>query len=137
MLRIGELATRTRRSVHTLRYYESQGLMPNVERDAGGRRVYQSQHVEWVDLLGRLRRTGMSIQQVREYATLVERGDATLGERQELLRRHRARIVDLMDDLRRSLGLVDRKIRLYGEWIEAGGSPFGVPSPDADEQRDA
>lgn len=35
--RIGELAARTGRSIHAIRWYEAQGLIPGVARDSGGR----------------------------------------------------------------------------------------------------
>ena len=64
-LRIGELAERTGRSVHTIRWYERQGLIPGVVRDSGGRRVYHERHVSWLELIERLRFTGMSIAQMQ------------------------------------------------------------------------
>lgn len=48
---IGELARRTERSVHTIRWYEAQGLIPNVDRNPGGRRRYAAWHVEWLSFL--------------------------------------------------------------------------------------
>lgn len=57
-LRIGEVARRTGRSLHTIRWYESQGLIPGVRRDRAGHRVYSEHHVGWLDLMERLRRTG-------------------------------------------------------------------------------
>ena len=39
-LGIGELAARTGRTVHAIRWYEAQGLIPGVVRDPGGRRRY-------------------------------------------------------------------------------------------------
>jgi DNA-binding transcriptional MerR regulator len=51
---IGELATRTGRSIHALRWYEAQGLMPGVIRDSGGRRVYSELHLGWIDLIHRI-----------------------------------------------------------------------------------
>jgi DNA-binding transcriptional MerR regulator len=91
-LHIGQLSARTGRSVHTIRWYEAQGLMPGVARDGGGRRVYQEEHVDWLDLMDRLRRTGMSIAQMRRYTALVKQGRATLAERQQMLAEHRARV---------------------------------------------
>ena len=52
-LRIGKLARLTGRSVHTIRWYEAQRLIPGVRRDPQGRRVYHEQHVEWLALLER------------------------------------------------------------------------------------
>ena len=54
-LRIGALSTRTGHSIHAIRWYEAQGLMPGVLRDGGGRRVYAEGHVAWLQLMQRLR----------------------------------------------------------------------------------
>ena len=67
-LRIGELARLSGRSVHTIRWYEAQGLMPGAARDAGGRRVFNQLHVDWLELMHRLRTSGMSIRQMQVYA---------------------------------------------------------------------
>ncbi len=82
---IGELASRTGRSVHAIRWYEAEGLIPGVERDGAGRRVFGPGHVDWLDLVNRLRRTGMPIAEIRTYTELVVQGPATLKERQDLL----------------------------------------------------
>src|SRR5438445_1036729 len=90
--RIGQLAARTGRSIHAIRWYEAQGLIPGVERDSGGRRVYSQLHLSWLDLMERLRRTGMSIAQMRQYTALVKQGNSTLHRPQVLLSAHRARV---------------------------------------------
>ena len=78
-LRIGEMASRTGRSIHTIRWYETQGLIPDVVRDGGGRRVYSEHHIRWLDLMERLRCTGMSITQMREYTALARQGAPRLS----------------------------------------------------------
>jgi DNA-binding transcriptional MerR regulator len=120
---IGELAVRTGRSIHALRWYEAQGLMPGVMRDHGGRRVYVEQHLSWVDLIDRLRRTGMSIAQIREYATLVRRGKSTLKRRQELLSAHRSRVEARIAEWKQALRLIDYKVDFYGQWLATGRRP--------------
>jgi DNA-binding transcriptional MerR regulator len=126
-LRIGELAERTGRSVHTIRWYEAQGLMPGVARDGGGRRVFRDEHVDWLELMDRLRRTGMSIAQMRRYTALVKQGRATLGERRQMLAEHRARVEANLADLQAALSLLDRKIDFYGEWMSTGHRPRRTP----------
>ncbi len=91
---IGELATRTGRTVHAIRWYETQGLVPGVARDDGGRRLYGELHVGWLDLMERLRRTGMSIAEMREYTALAVQGKVTLRERRDLLAAHPARVTE-------------------------------------------
>ncbi len=122
-LRIGELAKRCGRNVHTIRWYESQRLIPGVRRDGGGRRVYHELHVQWLELLERLRASGMSIRQMREYAALVRRGDATLAQRRELLAAHRERVRARIDELAASVSLVDAKVAFYDRWITTGVRP--------------
>jgi DNA-binding transcriptional MerR regulator len=121
-MKIGLLATRSGRSVHTIRYYESQRLMPNVTRDQGGRRLYTERHVAWLDFLARLRQSGMAIADMRAYTALVAEGDATLSQRRTFLRAHRAKVASAIAELEQCLGLIDRKIALYGRWMKAGGS---------------
>ncbi len=131
-MRIGALARRTGRSIHTIRWYEAQRLIPGVRRDPQGRRVYIEQHVGWLDLLDRLRSTGMSIREVREYAVMVRRGEQSLKERQGLLKAHRERIEARIQDMTESLSLIDRKIEFYGDWLRTGVQP---PLPAAPKRR--
>jgi DNA-binding transcriptional MerR regulator len=126
-LRIGELARRTGRSVHTIRWYEKQGLMPGVTRDAASRRVYTEQHVSWLELMDRLRLTGMSIAQMRHYTALVKQGRITLAERQKMLAAHRASVAELIAQWRSALKLLDSKIDFYGEWLNTGKRPPTIP----------
>lgn len=122
-LMIGALAARTGRGIHAIRWYEAQGLMPGVQRDAGGRRVYTEAHVGWLLLIDRLRRTGMSVAQMREYAQLVAQGRATLAQREALLRAHREQVRRTIAEWRQSLALLDHKIDFYGEWLRTGKRP--------------
>jgi DNA-binding transcriptional MerR regulator len=125
---IGKLAKLTGRSVHTIRWYEAQGLIPNVERDSGGRRLYHPDHVEHLVFLEKLRRTGMSIAAMRELSALALQGWRTLDERRELLRAHRTRVETDIQELRAALGLIDAKLAYYDEWMAKKKRP---PAPAA------
>ncbi|MGH8176984.1 MAG: MerR family transcriptional regulator [Steroidobacter sp.] len=124
---IGKLARLTGRSVHTIRWYESQRLMPGVRRDLQGRRIYADGHVQWLELLERLRRSGMSIRDLREYTGMAKRGASTLKESRELLQAHRRRIEASIRDLHESLALIDAKVAFYDEWQRSGVKPPPLP----------
>jgi DNA-binding transcriptional MerR regulator len=126
-LRIGVLAARTGRTVHTIRWYEGQGLIPGVERDRGGRRVFAEAHVAWLVLMDRLRRTGMSIADMRRYTLLVKQGRSTLRERRRFLEAHRARVEATIAEWTSALRLIDEKIDFYGQWLATGHRPRTVP----------
>ena len=130
-LRIGELAARTGRSVHAIRWYEAQGLIPGVMRDGSGRRVYTEAHLSWLSLMDRLRRTGMSIAGMREFTVLVGQGSRTLSQQRELLAAHRAQVRETIAEWTQALELLDRKIDFYGEWLATGKRPAKSPSARA------
>jgi DNA-binding transcriptional MerR regulator len=126
-LHIGEVATRTGRSVHAIRWYEAQGLVPGVERDGGGRRVYPEHHVGWLEFMDRLRGTGMSVAQMRAYTALVKKGSAALGERRTVLRAHQARVLENIARWTEALTLIEAKLEFYDEWVAKGARPAVGP----------
>ena len=117
---VRQLAERTGVSPHTLRYYEREGLIPGVARRSNGHRSYNREHVFWVGFVRRLRATGMSIGEIREYAELVRAGDTSLRERQTLLARHRERLEARISELEDNLELLALKQRFYRGCEESG-----------------
>lgn len=135
---IGGLAKRTGRSVHTIRWYETQGLIPRVERDPGGRRVYEPDHVDQLVFLDRMRRTGMSVAEMRRLTSLGLAGWRTLGERQTLLLAHRAQVEDRIRELQAALTLIDEKVGYYDQWARQKRRPPPLPAvPTAARSRGA
>ena len=126
-LRIGELAARSGHTVHAIRWYEAQGLIPGVIRDAGGRRSYRERHLSWIELIDKLRLTGMSIAQIREYAALVAQGRGTLRQQQLLLRAHRERVEATIEEWKVALQMLDHKIDYFDAWLTTGKRPDQAP----------
>jgi DNA-binding transcriptional MerR regulator len=130
-IQIGALAARTGRSVHTIRWYESQGLIPGVSRDASGRRFYTEAHIEWLNLMLRLRETGMSIAEMRRYTALVRSGESTLAERQAMLLAHREHVTATIQAWQAAVTMLDGKIDLYEQWQRTGKRPLREVPPGA------
>ncbi|MGE3250711.1 MAG: MerR family transcriptional regulator [Hyphomonadaceae bacterium] len=124
---IGGLAKLTGFTVHAIRWYEAQGLIPGVERDRGGRRVYLQGHVDHLAFIERLRRTGMTIAELKRLSDLGAQGWRTLRERQAMLEAHRAHVEQEIVELRRSLKLIDEKIAWYAEWEARKKRPPPLP----------
>jgi DNA-binding transcriptional MerR regulator len=121
-LRIGELAQRTGRSVYTIRWYESQGLLPPVPRQ-GANRVYSNRHVEWMELMDRLRQSGMSVAELRAYTALAQRGAATLEQTLAMLEQHQARVDLRIAEWQRAREVIEAKIGFYKLWRQTGKRP--------------
>jgi DNA-binding transcriptional MerR regulator len=100
-------------SAHTLRYYERVGLIEPVARNTGGHRRYAQTDLEHLRFLHCLRDTGMSIQRMQEYASLVSQGRATLDARLDLLESHRRDVQARVKELEDKLGIIDAKIKRF------------------------
>ena len=46
----------------TLRYYESEGLLPNVEKSSSGQRIYTEEHIERLNCINCFKRDLKSVQ---------------------------------------------------------------------------
>jgi len=119
-LTIAEAAEATGLSADTLRYYERDGLLLQpVPRSASGHRRYTEQDLGWIEMVTRLRRTGMPIRDIRRYAELVRGGDGNEQARLDLLRAHRVQVLAQLAEVQEHLGAIDRKIGIYTSKLDA------------------
>ncbi|MFJ4789631.1 MerR family transcriptional regulator [Streptomyces sp. NPDC088794] len=112
---ISEVVAFTGLTAHTLRWYERIGLMPHVDRSHTGQRRYSNRDLDWLDLVGKLRLTGMPVADMVRYAELVREGDHTFGDRFELLEATRRDVVARIAELQDTLAVLDRKISFYAD----------------------
>lgn len=118
---ISEVAAFTGLTAHTLRWYERIGLMDHIDRSHTGQRRYTNRDLDWLDLVGKLRLTGMPVADMVRYAQLVREGDSTYEERRELLEATRRDVLARIAELHDTLAVLDRKIDFYTE----AGRPCG------------
>lgn len=112
---ISEVVAFTGLTAHTLRWYERIGLMAHVDRSHTGQRRYSNRDLDWLDLVGKLRLTGMPVADMVRYAELVREGESTYGERFELLEATRRDVLARITELQDTLSVLDRKIMFYAE----------------------
>lgn len=116
---IGELSALSGLSVHTLRFYEKAGILQQVGRATNGHRRYRGEEVLWLELVLRLKRTGMPHADIRRYAQLRAQGDGTLQARLVMLQLHQERLVANRAELENCASALDDKIRAYRKKIAA------------------
>jgi aryl-alcohol dehydrogenase-like predicted oxidoreductase/DNA-binding transcriptional MerR regulator len=117
-LSIHEAAARAGLSEHTLRYYEKIGLIPHVTRAPSGHRRYTDDDLGWIDLLKRLRATGMPVAKMVEFTQLTHAGDDTIADRLAILKTHRATVMEEINALHEDLDVIDHKITWYSNWLK-------------------
>ncbi len=113
-MKISEVVERTGISAYTLRYYEKLGLIKRIDR-AGGRRRYEQEDIRWIEFIQRLKATGMSLVQIREYADLRYLGYSTVTERKEILLRHKEKLAVEIEELKACFKVLNKKIKVYEE----------------------
>ncbi len=107
----------------TLRYYERDNLLLRpVPRASSGHRRYQQSDLRWIELLSRLRATGMPIREMRRYADLVRSGNGNESERLDLLHAHRSRVLARLAELTDHLSAIDHKIGICAERVAPGAT---------------
>ena len=104
---ISALSRKTGLSIHTLRYYEKEGLLRYVERTESGRRVYGEASMGC--LLGVLcmKQAGMTLPQIKAFMDVTIEGVATLPQRLEMMLNAREQLVKLKEAVDRGLQLAD------------------------------
>jgi len=110
---IAEASAATGASADTLRYYERAGIMPTIGRTDGRQRIYTPDDLGWITFVRRLRATGMTMQRIAEYTTMVRDGDGTIGDRRRMIQDHRATVEAAIEELASVLTVLDRKIQHY------------------------
>ena len=63
---IGEMAKMLGVPASTLRYYDKEGLLPFVARSSGGIRQSRESDIEWLRVIGCMKKAGMSIKDSRQ-----------------------------------------------------------------------
>ncbi len=111
---IAEAADALGLSVDTLRYYERDGLLLRpVPRGGSGHRRYEEVDLRWVELVTRLRSTGMPIRDVRRYADLVRAGAGNEADRLAVLTAHRDQVLRQLAEVTTHLAAIETKIATY------------------------
>ena len=117
---IGEAAAVLGMPASTIRYYDKNGLFPDMARSQGGIRVFTEDDVEWARFIERLKVSGMPIREIKRYIDLYREGDSTIEERRRIVNERREAILRQMEDLRLSLDFITYKCWYYETAKEAG-----------------
>lgn len=89
----GEAAKKLGLTKDGLRYYEKEGLLPQIARDLSGHRAYTDADMEWIYLIRCLRDTDMSIFKIRQYVSLLMQGGRdSIPDRRRILLEHQQNI---------------------------------------------
>src|SRR5512139_1763794 len=112
-MKIAEVSEKYSITSDTLRYYERIGLIPPVNRNEVGIRDYNDLDIRRVEFIKCMRSAGLPVEVLIEYMDLVQRGDQTIETRKEILKEQRALLAARIQEMQKTLDLLDNKIRVY------------------------
>ena len=114
-MKIGEVSKKYDLSTDTLRFYEKVGLIPPVNRNQSGIRDYSEADLRRVEFIKCMRGAGLPIEALTQYMNLVMQGDKTIEARKEILIDQRDLLVARIQEMQKTLDLLNYKISIYEE----------------------
>lgn len=130
---IKETAERTGIPEDTIRYYEKIGLLPRAQRKGNSHRIYSDQDLETMKLISCLKKTGMSLDDIRPYLSLSLDSDLSeYPELHEMILNHKQKILEQIASLQQIVDFIDTKIEqgnLGPQNCELTGDSRKMPEP--------
>jgi DNA-binding transcriptional MerR regulator len=117
---ISEVAKELNLTVYTLRYYDKEGLMPYVERTDSGTRLFKGSDLDALRIIECLKSTGMPIKKIKHFIDWCSEGDSTLQQRHDMFMERKATVEAQMEELRKTMELIEHKCFYYKTALEAG-----------------
>ena len=128
---VGEAAKVLDVSTSTLRYYESEGLLPTLGRTDGGQRLFEDQEIGACRVIACLKQSGLSIKDIKRFMDMAVAGDETLADRLALFQRQREATLAQIADLQQVLAMLDFKCWYYQTAVDAGTEDVVRDLPDS------
>lgn len=119
MYTIGQVSQMFGLPISTLRYYDKQGLFPEMERVSGIRK-FSDKDVEAVHIIECLKRSGLEIKDIKQFMDWCVEGAATYPQRKELFERQRQTVEAEIERMNRVLDMLKFKCWYYEQAINDG-----------------
>ncbi len=119
MYSIGQVAEMFGLPISTLRYYDKQGLFPNMERVSGIRR-FSEQEIEALRVIECLKKAGMEIKDIRQFMDWCAEGSSTYPQRKKLFEMQKAHMEEEIARMNRTLDMLKFKCWYYEQATKDG-----------------
>ena len=110
---IKQVSEMTGLSIPTIRYYDKEGLLPDLQRKESGYRVFSDRDLEAIDLIECFKESGLTIREIRHFMSLVRQGDVTLEERLAIFQTNVARLEEKLAAVQNALEHSRRTLAFY------------------------
>ena len=119
MYTIGQISEMFHLPISTLRYYDKEGLFPDIERQSGIRQ-FSEKEVEALRVIECLKASGLEIKDIKQFMEWVREGSATYAQRKQLFEDRRAAVEEEMRQLEKTLAMIRLKCWYYETALRDG-----------------
>lgn len=134
MYTIGQVSEMFDLPISTLRYYDKEGLFPNIRRVSGIRK-FGDREIETLRVIECLKKSGLEIKQIKRFMQWCAEGSSTYPQRKELFETQKNRVEEEIGRMNKVLDMLKFKCWYYGEAMKNGNEDnlSSLPSPDMPE----
>ncbi len=119
MYSIGQVSEMFQIPVSTLRYYDNEGLFPQMQRSSGFRRFSETE-LEALRIIACLKKSGMEIKDIKQFMQWCMEGAATYPQRREMLQKQKEAVEAEILHFNRVLDMLKFKCWYYDTAIRDG-----------------
>ena len=112
MYSIGQVSEKFSLPVSTLRYYDKEGLLPNIERTSGIRK-FSDRDLETLHVIECLKKSGLEIKDIRQFIQWCAEGSSTYSKRRELFIKQKENVEREMERLEKTRAMLQFKCWYY------------------------
>lgn len=119
MFTIGQVSEMFDLPVSTLRYYDKEGLFPELNRTSGIRQ-FTEKEIETLRVIECLKKTGLQIKDIKLFMSWCIEGSSTYLKRKELFENQKKQVEKEINELNKTLDMLNFKCWYYSEVIKDG-----------------
>ncbi len=119
MFTIGQVSEMFDLPVSTLRYYDKEGLFPELNR-ASGIRQFSENEIEVLRVIECLKKSGLQIKDIKQFMSWCMEGSSTYAKRKELFEKQKKQVEAEITKLNKTLDMLNFKCWYYSEAIKDG-----------------
>ena len=119
MYTIGQISKMFNLPISTLRYYDKEGLFPDMKRHSGIR-SFSDKEVEALHMIECLKKTGMEIRDIKEFMHWCQQGPETYEKRRNMLLHRRQAVETEIVRMNQVLDMIRYKCWYYEQAIQDG-----------------
>lgn len=119
MYTIGQISEMFHLPVSTLRYYDKEGLFPDLKRSSGVRR-FGEKEIEALRVIECLKKSGLEIREIKTFMEWCAQGSSSYPKRRELFIRQEKVVKEEMRKLEKVLAMIRYKVWYYEQAIKDG-----------------